>query len=233
MREAFSLLEFIVTLFILSIILVLGGNLNPQRPLTFATQSLIADLALTQSLALNDSRFFPNLASTALTKSLSPSINPHKLITHPEKNMWQIQFHTSGIYTQNSYSIYLDTPRHSHTTDYDGRPMSGDFIATESLNNQCLSGYNNSNVSDYCKNNTSPFVRLQEYFGVENMNLEGDSFCTEKGGWRIYFDDFGTPYCGKIPRKLTKLLKITLHKGKQSQSICLTPNTGYAFLCEN
>lgn len=231
MRRAFSLLEFIIAFSILGLIFVLSGRFNPEPPLIFAAQSLLNDLAFTQNLALRDSRFFPNLASTTLTQSLSPSIDPSKLLHNAPKNMWQIQFHLSGIYTQNSYSIYIDTPRFSPTTDFDGRPMSGDFIALEPFSNQCLSGYNNTNVSDYCKNNTSALVRLEEHFKVEKILLEGDSFCKEKDTGRIYFDDFGVPYCGKTPRQLTQTFKITLFRKKESISLCITPITGYVSFC--
>lgn len=232
MREAFSLFELIIALFVLSCALILGGRLSSQPPLATITQSLLSDIALTQNLALNDSHFFPNLHSTDFITSLSPTIDPQKLITNNAKSMWQIQFHLNGRYTQNSYSIYIDTPRHSLSTDYDGRPMSGDFIAIESSSNQCLSGYNNTNISDYCKNNSSTTVRLKEQFGIDHILLEGDLFCAEKGGARIYFDDFGVPYCGNTPQKITKPFKITLWKEKESQSICILPTTGYASLCE-
>ncbi|WP_051420561.1 hypothetical protein [Helicobacter pametensis] len=230
MREAFSLLESIFALLIIGVALILGLGFQPQPPLILAIQSLKADIILAQTLALRDSRFFSNLTSTTITHSLSPSINPNKLITHP--TMWQIQFHTSGIYTQNSYSIYIDTPRYAQTTDLDGRPMSGDFIALEPTNNQCLSGYNNTNVSDYCKNNTSPSVRLKEQFGVEKITFDRDEFCKERDGGRIYFDDLGVPYCGKSPRPISKPYKITLHKGRESLSICITPLSGYVTSCD-
>lgn len=229
MREAFSLLEFIFALLILSLALILGWSFRIDPPLITATQSLLKDIQLTQRLALRDSRFFPNLTSTTLTHSLSPSIDPIKLITYP--SWWQIQFHLGGIYTQDSYSIYIDTPRHSLTTNLDGRPMSGDFIALEPTSNQCLSGYNNTNVSDYCKNNTSPLVRLREYFKIDKITLSGDGFCQERGGGRIYFDDFGVPYCGKFPRPINKTYKITLHKGGESLSICIMPLSGKALIC--
>lgn len=231
MKRAFSLLEFVVTFSILAFILILGRRFDTELPLVVIGDSLLNDIQLTQNLALKDSRFFPNAASTALTQSLSPSINPSKLIAHNGKNMWQIQFHLSGTYTHSSYSIYIDTPRYSSTTHFDGRPMSGDFIAVEPFNNQCLSGYNNTNISDYCKNNTSTWVRLKEHFGIERILLEGDSFCKERNTGRIYFDDFGVPYCGKTPRKITQTFKVTLFRKQESISVCVTPITGYASFC--
>lgn len=231
MRKAFSLFELVVSFSILGLILILGGKFNSEPPLILAAQSLLNDIALTQNLALRDSRFFANRSSTNLTQSLSPSIDPSKLLNYPSPSMWQIQFHLSGAYTQNSYSIYIDTPRFSPTTHLDGRPMSGDFVAIEPFNNQCLSGYNNTNIADYCKNNTSASVRLKESFGIENIILEGDSFCKERNTARIYFDDFGVPYCGKALRPLSKTFKIILVRKKETFSLCISPMTGYAFFC--
>lgn len=231
MREALSLLELLITCFILSLIALL--SLNPHDySLHHATQNLLYHIKYTQNLALQDSRYFLNPTSTTTTKALSPSIDESLLLSSPQKNMWQIQFHTTGIYTQNSYSIYHDTPRISPTTNYDGRPMSGDFIALEPTNNQCLSGYNNTNVSDYCKNNTHPNVRLKEKYGIEEMSLSGEAKCLERGGGRVYFDELGKPYCGKEPTPLTQPLTITLKKASQELSIIILPQSGYSYILE-
>lgn len=231
MREALSLFELIVVCFILSLIVILSWN-RQDYSLYHATQNLLYHIKYTQKLALQDSRYFLNPSSTALTKSLSPSIDERLLLSSPLKNMWQIQFHTTGTYTQNSYSIYNDTPRISPTTNYDGRPMSGDFIAIESNNNQCLSGYNNTNVSDYCKNNTHPNVRLKEKYGIEEIILEGEFHCVERGGGRVFFDEFGRPYCGKTPALLKRPLKITLKKDSQTLTITILPISGYSFISD-
>lgn len=230
MRDAFSLLEFVIVCFVLVSLFLLGGRVEiPSLPL--ATHTLLSHIQLTQTLALNDSTFFAYPAFGSSLQSHFPSINPSKL-TPPQgqKNMWQIQFHLSGKYTANSYSIYKDTPRFSSTTDFDSRPMSADLIAINPHTNQCLSGYNNTNVSDYCKNNTAPEVRLQEQYKIQKITLEGNKFCQEREGGRIFFDDFGIPYCGKSPQKLTKPLKITLYQNQKQTSICILPQSGYAFI---
>lgn len=231
MRNALSLLELLITCLILSLIVLLAWNRSDQS-LYNATQNLLYHIKYTQNLALQDSRYFLNPSSTTLTKTLSPSIDESLLLSSPAKNMWQIQFHTTGTYTQNSYSIYHDTPRISPTTNYDGRPMSGDFIAIEPLNNQCLSGYNNTNVSDYCKNNTHPNVRLKEKYGIEELILQGEKQCMERGGGRVFFDEFGKPYCGKNPKALTSPLKIILTKDSRSHTIVILPSTGYSYILE-
>lgn len=145
--------------------------------------------------------------------------------------MWQIQFHLSGKYTFISYSIYVDTPRFAPTTDYDGRPMDGDIIAIGGGDRKCLSGYNNTNISDECKNNSSVFVRLHEAYGLENLRIESDGFCKEKRGARIYFDRFGIPYCNKERIRLAHSFKIILEKRGKSKFICVLPS-GYAFLLQ-
>lgn len=231
MREALSLLELIVACFILALIALLSFN-RVDHSLHHATQNLLYHIKYTQNLALQDSRYFLNPSSVALTKSLSPSIDENALLHSPLKNMWQIQFHTTGAYTQNSYSIYHDTPRISPTTNYDGRPMSGDFIALEPLNNQCLSGYNNTNVSDYCKNNTHPNVRLKEKYGIEELILQGEGHCVERGGGRVFFDEFGKPYCGKNPKPLSSPLKIILKKDSRTSTIVILPLSGHSYILE-
>lgn len=231
MREALSLLELLITCFILSLIVLLSFS-PKDHSLHHATQNLLYHIKYTQNLALQDSRYFLNTTSTLATKALSPSIDESLLLSSPQKNMWQIQFHTTGTYTQNSYSIYHDTPRISPTTNYDGRPMSGDFIALEPTNNQCLSGYNNTNVSDYCKNNTHPNVRLKEKYGIEEIGLNAEAKCLERGGGRVYFDEFGKPYCGKEPTPLTQPFTITLKKASQELTIIILPQSGYSYILE-
>lgn len=227
--KGFGLLEVLIVFVIAGIVLSLAIS-RVDEELEKASEILLSDILLTQKLALSDDRIYLQDSFTQPFKILSPSIDAQALLHHPQKNMWQIQFHTSGIYTQNSYSIYHDTPRISPTTNYDGRPMSGDFIAISPSNSQCLSGYNNTNVSDFCKNNTHPNVRLKERFGVEEMQILAQKSCIEKGGGRVYFDQFGKPYCGRSPTPLTQPFSIILKKGKNQKVITITPISGYTYL---
>lgn len=229
LRRGFGLLEVLIVCLIASILLTLAIP-RVDEGLERASKSLLLDIQLTQALALSDDRIYLQERFTQPFKSLSPSIDSQALFQSPQKNMWQIQFHTSGTYTQNSYSIYHDTPRISSSTNYDGRPMSGDFIALNPSSSQCLSGYNNTNVSDFCKNNTHPNVRLKERFGVEEMQIITQKNCIERGGARVYFDKMGKPYCGKNPVALTQNFLIILKKGKATKTLIISPQTGYVKL---
>lgn len=228
LRKGFGLLEVLIVCIIGGIILTLAIP-KVDDNLQKASEILLSDILLAQTLALSDDRIYLQAPFTHPFKLLSPSIDDHALLHQPQKNMWQIQFHTSGTYTQSSYSVYHDTPRISTTTNYDGRPMSGDFIALAS-NSQCLSGYNNTNISDFCKNNTHPNVRLKERFGVEEMQIISQKTCSERGGGRVYFDKLGKPYCGRVPTELTQPFVIILKKGGEERKIVITPLTGYAYL---
>ncbi|ANV98189.1 hypothetical protein BBW65_04975 [Helicobacter enhydrae] len=228
-REGFSLIELVVACAIVGVI----WGMVPRgfdHSLMLAAKSLVLQIKMAQNLALNDHRNFTQAVFASKLKEQFPSIDIAGLLKEPQKNMWQVQFHTKGKYTQSSYSIYSDTPRVSATTHYDGRPMSGDFVAVELFSNQCLSGYNNTNVSDYCKNNTSAEVRLGEKYGVSSIALSGDAFCLGKEGERVYFDSFGVPYCGRKPQRLNQAFKIVLSKKNAKVAVCILPKSGYAFI---
>lgn len=227
--KGFGLLEVLIIFVIAGIILSLAIS-KTNEDLEKATQILLSDILLTQNLALSDNRIYLQASFVQTFKSLSPSIDAQTLLHHPQKNMWQIQFHTNGTYTQNSYSIYHDTPRISATTNYDGRPMSGDFIAISPSNSQCLSGYNNTNISDFCKNNTHPNVRLKERFDIDDMQILTQKSCIERGGGRVYFDQLGKPYCGRNPTPLTQPFFIILKKNNAQKKIVITPLSGYVYI---
>ncbi len=231
MRVAFSALELVLAI-------VLGGILfgfsipKINVSLHNASVSLLSHIRYTQHLALNDSLEFANLAQTSFLTKIHPSIDAQKLL-ESEKNFWQIQFHQSGIYTLNSYSIFFDTPRFSPTTDRDNQPQPGDIIAINGANRRCLSGYSNVNISIECRNNSQISVRLFEYFGIESIVLEGEKTCQEMGTFRIYFDKFGTPRCARDAHKITQPMRIILTKNKSHTSICVLPKTGYAFIAKD
>ncbi|PAF42959.1 prepilin-type N-terminal cleavage/methylation domain-containing protein [Helicobacter sp. 11S03491-1] len=230
MRKAFSLFEMVIAVSVIGI-LVLFAIPKTDAALAIATNSLLEHILYVRHLALNDSLAYTHTNQTQWLIKRFPSIQPYKLVD--QNPMWQIQFHLNGKYTLFSYSLYVDTPRFAPTTDYDGRPMSGDIIAISGGDRKCLSGYNNTNISDECKNNSSVFVRLHEAYGLENLSVIGDDFCRERRTARIYFDRFGIPYCGKEKRKLEHPFKIILQKKKETFIICILPVTGYSFVSQN
>lgn len=228
MRAAFSVLELLLAIVILG--LVVGFGFRPSSPsLQQAALIVLSYVRYTQHLALNDSLDFATLHQTKTLTTTHPSIDPQKLLAS-DQNFWQIQFHQTGIYTFNGFSIFFDTPRFSPTTDRDNQPMPGDIIATSGRNKRCLSGYSNVNISIECRNNSEILVRLHEAFGVESIKLGGAMNCQEMGTFRIGFDRFGRPFCAKNKQRLVQPMEIILQKGHQTKSICVLPESGYAFI---
>ncbi|PAF46365.1 hypothetical protein BKH46_07805 [Helicobacter sp. 12S02634-8] len=226
MRASFSLLEIVFALMLLGILASFGFP-KTETTLSRAANSLLEHIAYTRHLALNDNLIYTHIDQTHSLKKRFRSIDPTALI---QKNpMWQLQWHFSGKYAHVSYSIYVDTPRFAPTTHYDGRPMDGDIIAINGGDRRCLSGYNNTSISEACKNNSSVFVRLSESYGIEHLYIQGDKVCKETRGGRVFFDRFGLPYCSREAIRLTQPLKIILEKRNQSKTICILPS-GYSFL---
>lgn len=156
-------------------------------------------------------------------------VDSKRLLSEYPHFFWQTQFHTSGIYTKNSLSIYRDTPRFANTTDFDRRPLAGDIVALYVGNGQCLSGYNNSNITGYCKNNALFDFRLYESSRLRFLQLDTPTTCQERDTFRFYFNDFGKILCGKpllTPRNRQQILIGNFR-------LILEPYTGYAVLLKN
>ena len=174
-QKAFLLFECILAILLISIIALFAHQALLSQT-SRAAYLLVQSLHYTKMLALTQSTHYTNKEQTQWLTDKFPSINPQSLIDEP--TFWQLQFHQSGTYTKSSFSIYLDTPRISSTTHYDGRPMAGDLIAIEGINLRCLSGYNNTNISDFCKNNADSGVRFLESFGI-NLSVKIQDTCKE------------------------------------------------------
>ncbi|WP_104697982.1 MULTISPECIES: pilus assembly FimT family protein [unclassified Helicobacter] len=222
MQKAFSLFEALLTFSILGI-LVFFAKPNITNQVHKSAHLLYQNILYAKNLALTQSTYYTDLKQTKWISDSFPSINPQILISN--QIFWQIQFHLSGKYTQNSFSIYLDTPRFSQTTHYDNRPMAGDIIATQGLNLRCLSGYNNNNISDFCKNNAETSTRFMESFGVE-IKINAQDICRERQTYRIYFDYLGKPYCGTQKTPITQPFVIVLQKEDLQEKVCILPKTG-------
>lgn len=221
-QSAFSIFELLL-IFSLIGILVFFARPNNTNQIYKVSNYLYQNILYTKNLALTQNTSYTNIEQTKWITNTFQSVYPQILLSN--QTFWQIQFHLSGIYTQNSFSIYLDTPRQAQTTHYDNRPMAGDIIATQGVNLQCLSGYNNSNISDFCKNNADTYTRLLESFGIK-LQISTQSTCKEKQTGRIYFDNTGKPYCGPTPIPLTQPFTITLIKDHLQSTICILPTTG-------
>lgn len=229
MRAAFSALELVLAIILLG---VLASFALPRHSsLHKATQLTLSYIRYTQHLALNDSLAFATLKQTRTLAKLHPSIDPNKLL-ESSRNLWQIQFHQSGIYTLNSFSVFFDTPRFSPTTDRDNQPQPGDIIARNGGNMRCLTGYSNVNAAIECRNNGEILVRLHERFNIDSIVLASETACQEMGTFRIGFNHLGKPFCQKLPRALQGSMHIILRQGANSKSICILPHSGYAYIAK-
>lgn len=225
-RKAFSVLELVFVIVILGIMATFSVLYIPQTDLQQATIYLINNLKYTKSLAQNDDRYY-----TMPDNSLSTNVDIASQMRYWQAGMWQLQFHTTGSDSKNSYSIYADTGRSAANTNFDGRPMAGDLIAKDATNQACLSGYTMSNLPTECKNNIAKEVKLEETYGVIIKKISAQNNCTTTNTFRIYFDKEGIPYCGNVnigsgvlPKILTSQVSIELQRGKELAFICI--NTG-------
>lgn len=227
MRKAFTMLEMVFVVVMLGVMAAVSVMYIPQTKLQQAADYMIQNIKYAKSLAQTDDRYFAMQDS-----SLSSYTNQQA--QYWQAGMWQVQFHLSGNTTKHSYSIYADTARNAGTTNFDGRPMSGDLIAKDPQNRACLSGYSENNLPNECENNIAKEVRLQETYDVTIDSIELPQDCKENGTARVYFDNKGLPYCGKVnvtgtntalPQRLSDdSIKITLKRQKQTATICISPS---------
>ena len=222
MRKAFTMIEMVFVVVMLGVMAAVSVMYIPQTKLQQAADHMIHNIKYAKSLAQTDDRFFT---------MKDDSINSDNQVKYWKAGMWQVQFHLSGNTTQHSYSIYADTGRDANTTNFDGRPMSGDLIAKDPQNKACLSGYSENNLPSECKNNIAKEVRLQETYDVTIDKIELPNDCNETNTARIYFDNTGMPYCGAVningnnatlPKRLSNNMKITLKRQKQTATICVS-----------
>lgn len=216
-----KLLESIFVIFIISLIVSGVYILRPPKNNSLATQTALYGLKQARVLGLIDGSY-PNINFS--NKYNLERVDMPLLFLKIHLNNWQIQFHLSGLYTENSMSIYRDTPRFAHTTNFDNRPMAGDIFATSAFNSQCLSGYNNTNISDFCKNNTVFEFRLKERFRLNELELLNNKKCIIRNTFRFYFNFFGVANCDQDFEENITYILIGGYK------ITLINNTGYTFV---
>lgn len=190
---------------------------------TRATLTTLYALKHTRILSLVDSTFIGTLDFGDIYNFAR--VDSKRLLENVDNFYWQIQFHTSGIYTKNSLSIYRDTPRFASSTDFDKRPLAGDIVALNITNSQCLSGYNNTNITGFCKDNALLDFRLFESNKVEFLGLDSNNNCAERDTFRFYFSDYSKILCGVKLHTPNNLVQIYIGKEK----IYLAAMSGYAF----
>lgn len=193
-----------------------------NQSLNLAHHTLAYHLQYAEILALSDDREFLHIQDTQNLKREFPSINESSLLKHTQNSFWQFQLHLGKIYSTSSYSVFSDTPRKSISTNFDSRPMAADVIALDSFG-RCVSGYNNTNTSAVCKNNTLLNTRLSERLGLQSLQVVAPKVCSERETARIYFDRFTRAFCSKIPLRFDERFVISLSKKQQKKSLCVLP----------
>ncbi|MDU7692904.1 MAG: type II secretion system protein [Helicobacter sp.] len=223
-QAAFSMLELLFAFVILGILGTFIRSSMPS-PLKAVSSHLANNIRYARNLALTQNTIYSNKESASWLKGhaeRNKTIDLDVLLS--ERPYIQMQFHLSGLYTESSFSIYLDTPRaEAKTTKYDGRPLAGDVIALSGLNLNCISGYNNNITETFCKNNSDTTQRLLEKYKV-NFQISHQKSCKEAKTARIYFDQDGKALCGKKRVALSEDFVITLRYKDEISKICIHPN---------
>lgn len=220
-----NLLESLCVLIVLGILATgawIAHTLNTPNNTRAALTTLYA-LKHTRLLALSD---YSKLGFIGFGDMYSfARVDSKQLLHNFTPFYWQLQFHISGIYTKNSLSIYRDTPRFATTTHFDGRPLAGDIVALHVGNTQCLSGYNNTNITGFCRDNALIDFRLHEIANIQTLALNAPANCQERDSFRLYFDDFSRVLCGYRRHQPNALIHILVG----NITIFVDPTTGYAF----
>lgn len=239
MRKAFTVVEVVFVVVMLGILMAAAIWTMPRTELKQATESMINNLKYTKTLAQLDDRFFGTkdiyYFDTVATKDKDTAAL--RQVEHYQCGKWQFQFHQSaGKQTTtsiNTYTIFADNAG-SDSKNFDGKPLDGDIIARDPMTKACLSGYNETNLSE-CNENFSPEARFGDTFGVElDSIVTGEANCAyqKNSTFSIFFDSEGMPYCkvgqnactkdSNLPTRLTKSVTIKLARKKESAYICIT-----------
>jgi type II secretory pathway pseudopilin PulG len=212
MKKAFTMMEL---LFVIIIITFLAAALTPKtssNKLYEAATQLISHIRYTQHLAIMDDKFDPNDSRWF-------------------KKRWQIIFSESN-YTGDkpAYTIFSD-----RSGSASGNPDRSEIAVNPLDYSKVLSG-GHSGTIDFRdpkdKKIATKEMNLGFSYGVQSYSLEGG--CS---GARISFDYLGRPFSGNLsstttayhPKRLiTKQCRIILRDNKNSITIAIEPETGYA-----
>ncbi|WP_286005972.1 pilus assembly FimT family protein [Campylobacter avium] len=227
MKRAFSLLELIFVLLILSLIFTIA-KFYPQDDtrIFLAAEQILNDLSYTRHLALmQDSFRGANLA----------------LATKDEwfKSRWQLYFIRSKSATNNeqTYTIFLDK-------NGDGNANIGKInvdldreIAIDVLNPKKLMNSGQSGVISSSDERASKRFNIQSTYGVENIKFLGA--CSSYT--RVIFDEYSRLYSPLRTAK-SRFDKLLFYKNEpcviklsnSRQSVCILVDTlsGYAYMPE-
>lgn len=213
-RFAFTMLELVFVILIISILAVLAlPNFNKDL-LAEGADQIMTDLRYTQHLAMNDDKFDPNDMRFHLIPGYSAAYD-HLWF----REYWRTRFYTNSgsVY----YAVFSDKDREGNIdtathTEPAIDPLSGTYLYV-------------GNTANDPKNNLN--MNLTDTFGIDSVAATCDA-----GNIDIYFDVMGRPFSGSIAgsNPYTALLQndcnITLTSGARNAVITITPVTGYVSL---
>jgi prepilin-type N-terminal cleavage/methylation domain-containing protein len=220
MKKAFTLLELVMVIIVIGIVSVSVTPSFQRSTVKEAANQLLSDIRYTQHLALSDNKFNGS------------DINWYKA-------RWQLQFGRSNSTDQEwAYSIYSDG------STYTGNPDITEMAKNPLNPNQLLSG-GYSGTLDWDDQRATAEMNLGKKYGILNTNT-GVVFtggCLLPGSpKRLSFDYLGRPLRGNLSSLDTKYLDgttnriiqsdcfITISNGSDSETIVITPETGYAYI---
>jgi hypothetical protein len=214
-KRAFTLLELIIIIIIISILSFSVIQKTDNRGLYYAANQVLFHIRYTQHLALIDNVFDPN--------------DPDWF-----KKRWQIQFHStvSGYNLTWTYSVYKDT-------SLSGNENSKKELAKNPMNrDKLLSGGFYSYTAD--DEDFTKSMVLGNSFGIKDILFEGE--CGKYRSKRLAFNYDGAPYYGNLlnvddqyEKRMTEVCKIHIcledcETTDKKVIIAVEPETGFAHI---
>lgn len=214
MKHAFSLLEVLLTLGILSILATLGFIWFPDSKLYLAQDQIIMHLNYTRFLSLSSAK--------QITQSVfCQSDNCQAERKRWSESLWRLQFSKLQDIGY-AYYIFGDSARAANTKHFDDRPRDAHEIARDPLDNKYLNSYNYDN-SKFANPLRAGDLAITKRYGIQEVQMSGG--CGESEGGRIVFDELGFLRCKKpyeqvsVPRGIVRL-ELKGNSGK-SVRICI------------
>lgn len=219
MKKAFTMIEIIFVILVIGILAAVIASRGGPSSLDLAAEQVAQHIRYTQHLAMVDDVYDPNDAYDPATKKYGWF-----------KKRWQISFqkHEDSNYKW-GYIVFSDKKG-----EHSGKP-NPEEIAKDPLSGKYIS--NGFTGLTYDSNRTEKSANLGETYGInDEQGITLSDSCKFSGSSRIAFDYLGRPLKGDISsyskpyvhnRLISEPCVITLHKGLDSKSITIEPETGY------
>lgn len=212
--KAFTLLETLLILAILSVFATLGYVWIPDSKLHLAQHQIQTHLHYTRFLSLTSAKQITQSAFCQSDHCLQERMRW-------SESLWRMQFSS----LQNigyAYYIFSDSARLAVTKNFDDRPRDRQEIARDLLNNKYLNVYNRDN-SKFANALRQGDLAITQRYGIQKVKHSGG--CAGSGEARILFDEKGFLRCKKPYEQLTNPDGIAFlelfNRGHRSVKICI------------